>query len=114
MKLHRTSTGEVSFWCPGCNEAHVLNSRWTFTGTEECPTFAPSVLVTTGHFTSGFKAGDECWCTYAKEHPGEQFYLCSRCHSYVRDGQIQFLGDSSHALSGKTVPLPDWPTETIG
>ena len=27
----------------------------------------------------------------------------------VRDGQIEFCSDSTHALSGQTVPLPDWP-----
>jgi hypothetical protein len=31
-----------------------------------------------------------------------------RCHSFVKDGQIQFLGDCFHTLKGKTVDLPDW------
>ena len=29
-----------------------------------------------------------------------------RCHSYVTDGRIQFLGDCSHALAGQTLDLP--------
>jgi hypothetical protein len=30
-------------------------------------------------------------------------------HLHVdRDGQIQFLNDSHHALAGQTVELPDW------
>jgi hypothetical protein len=31
------------------------------------------------------------------------------CHSFVRDGQIQFLGDCTHALKGQTVERPEWP-----
>lgn len=33
------------------------------------------------------------------------------CHSFLRDGQWQFLDDSAHHLAGQTVdmvPLPDW------
>lgn len=28
------------------------------------------------------------------------------CHSNVKDGKITYLGDSTHALRGKTVILP--------
>ena len=33
------------------------------------------------------------------------------CHSFIQNGQWQFLSDCAHALAGKTVPmepLPDW------
>jgi hypothetical protein len=33
------------------------------------------------------------------------------CHSFLTNGQWQFLGDSAHKLAGQTVPavpLPDW------
>lgn len=30
------------------------------------------------------------------------------CHSFVTAGRIQFLGDSTHALAGQTVDVPDW------
>lgn len=33
------------------------------------------------------------------------------CHSFLRAGRWEFLGDSAHALTGQTVdmvPLPDW------
>lgn len=33
------------------------------------------------------------------------------CHSFIRKGQWEFLGDSTHALAGQNVPLvplPDW------
>jgi len=31
------------------------------------------------------------------------------CHSFIRDGKIQFLGDCTHALAGQTVDLPELP-----
>jgi hypothetical protein len=30
------------------------------------------------------------------------------CHSFVIDGRIQFLSDSTHVLAGQTVDLPKW------
>lgn len=29
------------------------------------------------------------------------------CHSFVRDGRIQFLADCTHAMAGQTVDLPE-------
>jgi hypothetical protein len=37
-----------------------------------------------------------------------QDYPESRCHSFVKDGWIQFLGDCYHELKGLTVEIPDW------
>ena len=28
------------------------------------------------------------------------------CHSFVRAGQIEFLGDCTHEFAGQTVPMP--------
>ncbi len=56
---------------------------WTWNGDRERPTVSPSILVT----DSG----------------------PSRCHSFLRDGSLEFLSDCTHALAGQTVPLPDWP-----
>ncbi len=61
---------------------------WTWNGDRERPTLSPSVLVT---------------CEYGDDTPP------LRCHSFVADGQIQFLGDCSHALAGQTVELPELP-----
>ena len=70
--------GEYVFWCPGCECAHSVDGRWTVTGTMEKPTIRASILV---------------------KAPGP------RCHSFVTDGEIKFLGDCEHALAGKTVAL---------
>lgn len=112
-KLRTLEGNLIAFWCPGCEEGHhvsVAPGRWTFDGNIERPTFAPSVLVRGGHYAD--RAGKGCWCEFYKANPpapGEKVFKCVRCHSFVRDGQIQFLDDCSHALAGKTVTLPDFP-----
>ena len=30
------------------------------------------------------------------------------CHSFVRDGRIEFLSDCTHELAGQTVELEEW------
>jgi hypothetical protein len=74
------------FQCPGCNTIHTVGARWEFNGDMLRPTFSPSILVTNG----------------------SPKY---RCHSYLREGRLQFLGDCSHDMAGQTVELgelPDW------
>lgn len=86
---------------------------WTWNNNVDKPTFAPSVLVTSGHYVPDFgtPGRDRCWCTYNAEHPHEPTtFHCERCHSYVTDGKIQFLGDCTHNLVNQTVDLPPWPT----
>jgi hypothetical protein len=80
--------------------------RWSFNGDYDRPTFAPSILIRGGHHAPEWK-GPDCWCTfYPKHHPdAERKFKCSICHSFVRDGQIQFLSDCTHALVGQTVAL---------
>lgn len=100
------------FWCPGCDEPHVIcyaPGRWTWNGNVDKPTFSPSVLVTGGHYAAGWK-GPGCWCDFDARHPdlAPTKFKCERCHSFVTDGRIQFLGDCTHKLVGQTVDLPDW------
>ena len=84
-----TVQGQI-IYCPGCKGGHMLDSRWTFNGDYAKPTFSPSLLVN-GSQTN-------------KNQP--------RCHSFVRNGQIQFLGDCTHDLAGQTVDLTDWDDPT--
>jgi hypothetical protein len=79
----------VWFWCAGCETHHAIDpTRWTWNGDNERPTFSPSVLVT---------------YEFGVEHAPK------RCHSFVREGQIQYLSDCTHALADRTVPLEDLP-----
>lgn len=105
----RTPIGKsVLFWCPGCDDVHRVTvetpNGWGWNGDLESPTFTPSVRV----------QGNQ-WA------PGEPFHKPNHaavaagdrtcCHSFVTDGRIQYLGDSTHALAGQTVDmvaLPDW------
>lgn len=80
--------------------------KWTWNGDTENPTLKPSVLVQSGHFDPGFKQGDPCWCSYFKQHPEEKpVFACFRCHTWINDGQAQFLADSSHEFAGQTLDL---------
>lgn len=99
---------EVSFKCPGCGDKHSLpvgpgaGSRWTFNGDIEKPTLTPSILVTSGHYCRSHTPPTPCWCS----DDGAPF-SCYLCHSFVTDGQIQFLSDCTHTLAGQTVALPE-------
>jgi hypothetical protein len=84
--------------CPGCNAPHVLDTRWTFTGTLERPTFRASLLVHEQLAVEGVKYVDGI-------KPGD--VIIPRCHSFITDGRIQFLDDCTHALKGQTVDLPE-------
>lgn len=92
---------DYGFWCPGCQQMHEVavektnssNAQWTFNGDPIKPTFSPSLVI---HVNP----------------PGPHYNAhaaSSRCHSFVRDGKIEFLGDCTHALKGQTVDLPDFP-----
>lgn len=82
---------------------------WTWNGNIESPTFSPSILVQCGHYAPGRANPESCWCTYNAEHPDDPSgFICYACHSFVTDGKIQFLADSTHKLSGQTVDLPEW------
>lgn len=119
MKAQKSSgpdgqfNGNIAILCPGCDEMHLLNvipangrPAWSFNDDLEKPTFSPSLLVRTGHFVTG-KTESECEnCIECKAEGVET--TCEQCHSFITDGNIQFLADSTHALAGQTVPLGDF------
>lgn len=90
----------LMFCCPGCAEQdsntglHMLpvNSdvkapAWTWDGNLEAPTLSPSILSRTGP-------------------DGERV-----CHSFLKAGVFEFLGDCTHSMAGQHVlmlDLPDW------
>lgn len=106
-KLRSTFPG-IAFWCPGCEEIHTVHTHgspaWHWDGNADAPTILPSILVRGKRRITD----DE----YRRIMAGEEVDIPDRCcHSFVRAGQIEFLPDCTHALAGKTVPLPDLPDE---
>lgn len=79
----------IAFWCPACDGPHGVPTEgpgaWTWNGDVERPTLAPSLRV-----SAGPNGADVC-------------------HFFLRDGRIEYLGDSTHALAGQTIDVPDWP-----
>lgn len=126
--LRTVGSGGLAFWCPGCNESHVLwikdqpfaasGPSWTWNRDTEKPVFSPSVLVTSGHYCIHWMVGQSCWCTYNREQKekGKEPapWVCVRCHSFVgcngaEPGQIVFLPDSTHRFAGQVLTLPEFP-----
>lgn len=107
-RLSRVLSGEdgyASFWCPGCDSLHTVRIdgsqyAWGYNDDPDKPTFTPSVKVT---WPANPNATEEF-----KEWRTERI-----CHSFVTDGRIHFLTDSSHSLAGTTVDLPEFPEDWI-
>ena len=106
-KLRKASSTDgitkmLMHWCPGCNEAHGIRIAggtpiWSFNGDYEKPTFSPSILCFTTETTDD------------DDKPLPTPIRRTLCHYFIRDGRIEFCGDSPHALAGQIVDLPDWP-----
>lgn len=94
----------VRIHCPGCDSAHMVRvagpggmgagPKWDFNDNFDMPTIAPSILVT---YPANPDADDD-FAEWRQER---------KCHSYVRNGRIEFLSDCTHALASKTVDLPE-------
>lgn len=68
------------------------------------PTFSPSLLIDSERYDPPVTPENhEQW----KREPWPQKKVRFVCHSFVRDGMIQFLTDCTHKLAGQTVELPD-------
>lgn len=115
-KLRSVEGGGLTYWCQGCKTRHMIRhgdgpgERWGWNGDVEKPTFSPSVLTTNGHYLDTHVTGARCWCVYNVEHPEQEHpFTCQRCHTFIRNGMVEFLSDCSHELAGQTLPLPDLP-----
>ena len=94
---------ELAALCPACGFEHNFrvdleghgkwkDNVWTFDGNYDAPTFSPSMLSNQSQIQ--------------KEHPV--------CHSFVRNGEWQYLGDCTHEMAGQTVPMiPPDPDATF-
>jgi hypothetical protein len=114
MKLHRLvgDSGPIGWchYCPGCRHTHCFNVeqptrawpefniaggvKWSFNGNLERPSFSPSMLIQTG----GWKSPE-----------GKDIPQRTLCHYVLSDGVINFCADSAHELTGRAVPLADYP-----
>lgn len=82
----------IYFHCVGCNMLHpyriegdaTIGPVWGYNRNVDKPTFTPSLLVDANR-------------------PER------RCHLFVTDGRIQYLGDCFHDLKNTTVDMVDIP-----
>ena len=83
--------GQYIFWCQGCGCGHAVwvrpstnplnGGNWDFNGNTNKPTINPSILINDSENRI--------------------------CHSFINDGNIQYLNDCTHKLAGQTVELID-------
>jgi hypothetical protein len=116
-KVYQPQHGRIMFRCPGCNTSHEIvvdGSRgWSWNSDGDKPTVSPSILCTWTRFGGDDAELDRILDEYKLPEDREKMLADKRititCHSYIRDGQWQFLTDCTHSLSGQTVDIPDWP-----
>lgn len=103
------------YWmmCPGCKYDHAIivkwgsktnrkEPQWSFNGDHEKPTFSPSLLYRGKRMPTDEEAN--------KIMAGETVNLPDEvCHSFIKNGQWEFLSDCTHALAGKTVDMLEVP-----
>ena len=105
-KLRRLEDG-YGHWCPACEEMHILPDGWSFNGDLENPTFTPSFRhwMLKRVFINGKWTGE-----WTLDSSGNTIPCV--CHYILTSGQLNFCGDCTHSMAGKTVPLPLLPTES--
>lgn len=90
-----------TFPCRGCGEIHQIKTtgepKWDFNGDVEKPTFSPSYLTWVDPNPNASPEPQ-----YKKYREG------FRCHSFIRDGKIEYLSDCTHELAGQTLPMMTW------
>lgn len=81
-----------NFYCPACKDMHSFSNGvpsgvvWEWNGNMEVPSFHPSLRYLSG----------------------------TRCHLFLKEGVIEFLGDCPHDMRGQKVPLQEIPEEFLG
>lgn len=122
--LRKTVDG-YAFLCPGCKSVHCIwvdsrdirpGAQWSFNGNVDKPTFQPSLLI---KWTEPAAIDDiELLNQQTAEVRAGRIDRIPKvdrvCHSFITDGNIQFLGDCTHELANQTVPIPDFPHDSWG
>jgi hypothetical protein len=98
VSVYENGAKHLWYWCEVCDTHHVLPIKgtpkapvsgyeeapqWEWNGDKVQPSTVPSVL------SKG----------YAAQKNG------GVCHHYVTKGKIMYLGDTTHELAGKIIPL---------
>lgn len=86
---------DFEFLCPGCGCKHGVyttpskfnNTVWSFNGDVNKPTVVPSIKV-----------------THSPHPTAQKLHIC---HSYIKDGMIQYLADCTHPLANQIISLPE-------
>lgn len=116
-KVYSPVPGRIMFRCPGCDTSHEITvdgSRgWSWNSDGDKPTVSPSILARWTRFDGSDEEMTRILDEYKLPEDRELMLADKRisvvCHSFIRDGQWQFLTDCTHALAGQTVDIPDWP-----
>ena len=109
MKIHRVENekGKFILMCPACECGHWFNDTWQFNGDMEKPTINPSLLVTSYSVPENPELDDNG--KYVLGADGRiKGAKKTICHSFVREGKIEFLGDCTHDKAGQTLELKDF------
>lgn len=105
---------EYLFHCPGCKQDHRYIVRWGSTSGRSEPTWSFSGGLDKPSFQPSLLYRRKAWPTDEEQKrimAGEKVELPDRvCHLYMTDGRIQFLGDCTHQLAGKTVEMEEVPS----
>lgn len=96
MKVRKIPISETRyqyhFICPGCNHEHAFNEKtWTWNRDYNKPTLWPSYLM------------------YGSRFDKNKNSVPFVCHSYIKEGKIEYLDDCTHHLRNQIIELPDYP-----
>ena len=105
----------IVFNCPGCNQNHELPVKgigtvtWQWDGNINTPTLSPSILITGTKMTEKGEADYNQWYLDGCKSEGVSAFesVDTVCHSFLRNGKLEFLSDCTHELKGQTVSLPE-------
>lgn len=113
---HQPGDGHADyiFWCPACKCGHgvwitgpnsVTHATWTWNGSMDKPTFQPSLKITRNMWDPPVTPENR---EEYKKNPWPQTQKEHICHVVVTDGRLNFCGDCTHELAGKSVPMEDF------
>lgn len=106
-KIIRKSGDHFAFYCKGCDEAHSFNSQWQFNNDFDCPTVSPSILVQYVKVPHPIPLDENGKYKIGSDGRIEGC-IDMVCHSFIKDGMIQYLNDCTHEFKGQTIALKAW------